>query len=152
MGFLILANLEDELTAALHQRIKHIRKDMQSFEQNDKKAFLEEIEKDDFHEMNSPWSEYLKLEALKLLDSLTPIEDRFLVEVEHYRLIPEELRDFLESNPDNMFKLGTRLKQAINAKERLAELEQVLEGFHCDDCSRREECILYRILRKKQVT
>lgn len=80
------------------------------------------------------------------------MEDQFLIEVEHYRMIPEDLRDFLESNPDNMFKLGNRLKQALKAKEKLAELKRLSESTKCSECSGKHNCILYDLLKNKQVS
>jgi hypothetical protein len=115
---------------------------------SDKEDFLREIEKEDFKEITDFWKEYLRLEALKLLDALAPIEDRFLIEVEHYRLIPEELRAFLESTPENMFKLARRLQQALDAQERLAELKNLMRWVNCGDCNKKEGCIIFRILKK----
>ena len=148
-GFLILAYLEDELTAALYDRIKHIRKVLQSLSPSDKEDFLKEIEKEDYKDITDFWKEYLRLEALKLLDVLVPIENRFLIEVEHYRLIPEELRAFLESTPENMFKLARLLQQALVAQERLAELENLLEYINCIDCTKKDKCIIFRIIKKR---
>jgi hypothetical protein len=80
------------------------------------------------------------------------MEDQLLVEVEHYRMIPKDLREFLESNPDNMFKLGNRLKEALKAKEKLAELERLSERTKCSECNSRHNCIINELLKNKQIT
>jgi hypothetical protein len=115
---------------------------------SEKQDFLKEIEKDDFEDITNFWKEYLRLEALKLLDALAPIEDRFLIEVEHYRLIPEELRAFLESTPENMFKLARRLQEAQIAQERLDEIENLLGLVNRSECDEKERCIVFRLIKE----
>jgi hypothetical protein len=115
---------------------------------SEKQDFLKEIEKDDFEDITNFWKEYLRLEALKLLDALAPIEDRFLIEVEHYRLIPEELRAFIESTPENMFKLARRLQEALIAQERLDEIENLLGLVNRSECDEKERCIVFRLIKE----
>jgi hypothetical protein len=48
-------------------------------------------------------------------------------EVEHYRLLPREIREFLESDPSHMFKLATELKNAVALYKLLRESKIVIE-------------------------
>jgi len=48
-------------------------------------------------------------------------------EVEHYRLLPKEIREFLESDPSHMFKLATELKNAVTFYKLLRESTIIIE-------------------------
>lgn len=48
-------------------------------------------------------------------------------EVEHYRLLPKEIREFLESDPSHMFKLATELKNAVNFYKLFRENTIIIE-------------------------
>jgi len=47
-------------------------------------------------------------------------------EVEYYRLLPDEIRDFLESDPSNMFILARRLKEAVASREILNRIRELV--------------------------
>jgi len=47
-------------------------------------------------------------------------------EVEYYRLLPDEIRDFLESDPSNMFILARRLKEAVASREILNKIRELI--------------------------
>jgi len=48
-------------------------------------------------------------------------------EVEHYRLLPKEIREFLESDPANMFKLAIELKNAVTFYKLFRENTIIIE-------------------------
>jgi len=47
-------------------------------------------------------------------------------EVEYYRLLPDEIRGFLESDPSNMFILASRLKEAVASREILNKIRELV--------------------------
>lgn len=52
---------------------------------------------------------------------------RLFKEVEHYRLLPREIREFLESEPSHMFKLAAELKNAVTFYKLLRESTIIIE-------------------------
>ena len=48
-------------------------------------------------------------------------------EVEYYRLLPDEIRDFLESDPSNMFILASRLKEAVASRDILNKIRKLID-------------------------
>jgi len=52
---------------------------------------------------------------------MDPTLSKLFQEVEHYRLLPKEIREFLESDPAHMFKLATELKNAVTFYKLLRE-------------------------------
>ena len=48
-------------------------------------------------------------------------------DAETYRIIPPELRMFLESSTEVMYTLGRRLTEAVNARDQVAAIREYLE-------------------------
>ena len=58
---------------------------------------------------------------------MDPTLSKLFQEVEHYRLLPKEIREFLESDPAHMFKLATELKNAVTFYKLLRNNTIIIE-------------------------
>lgn len=58
---------------------------------------------------------------------MDPTLSELFREVEHYRLLPKEIREFLESDPANMFKLAAELKNAVTFYKLFRENTIIIE-------------------------
>ena len=58
-----------------------------------------------------------------------------IVESECYRILPKEIRDFLESSPETMFEFIRRLNEAVSSREKIHRLSVLMESMSKDSPS-----------------
>jgi signal transduction histidine kinase len=73
-------------------------------------------------------SKFITDNAHELRSSLRNI----LLDSEYYKILPKEIRDFLESSPETMFSFIRRLNEAVSSREKIHKLSSIIEHTHVE--------------------
>ena len=91
-------------------------------------------------------------DAEELMSQLDSVFGDLLSDAERYQILPIEMRDFLEADPDSMFTFARKMHTAILSNMHLMEIRSLLErnsaspSFH-EDC---ESCVSRLLLEEIQ--
>ncbi|MFH2111924.1 MAG: hypothetical protein ABIJ47_11775 [Candidatus Bathyarchaeota archaeon] len=67
-------------------------------------------------------------------------------DAETYRMIPSELRLFLESNSEAMYALGRRLTEAVNARDQVTVIRDYIDMAKSNSEKKCAKCELMEII------
>ena len=122
-------------------------------------SYLKQINTGDdatIKELNRILSEFSQDQASRdaeeLMSQLDSVFDDLLSDAERYQILPIEMRDFLEADPDSMFTFARKMHTAIISNTHLMEIRSLLErnsespSFH-EDC---KSCVSRSLLEEIQ--
>ena len=122
-------------------------------------SYLKQVNTGDdatIEELNRILSEFSQDQASRdaeeLMSQLDSVFGDLLSDAERYQILPIEMRDFLEADPDSMFTFARKMHTAILSNMHLMEIRSLLErnsaspSFH-EDC---ESCVSRLLLEEIQ--
>jgi DNA-binding GntR family transcriptional regulator len=66
-------------------------------------------------------------DAEELMSQLDSVFEELFSDAERYQILPIEMRDFLEANPDSMFTFARKMHSAILSNMHMVEIRSLLE-------------------------
>jgi hypothetical protein len=97
-------------------------------------SFLNQVNTGDdatIEELNRILSEFSQDQASRdaeeLMSQLDSVFEELFSDAERYQILPIEMRDFLEANPDSMFTFARKMHSAILSNMHMVEIRSLLE-------------------------
>lgn len=120
-------------------------------------SFLKQVNTGDdatIEELNRILSEFSQDQASRdaeeLMSQLDSVFDELFSDAERYQILPIEMRDFLEADPDSMFTFARKMHAAILSNMHMVEIRSLLErnsepSTLFEDC---ESCVSRSLLEE----
>ena len=93
-----------------------------------------------------------KRNAEELMGYLDSVLENLLIDAERYQILPKEMREFLEADPDSMFTFARRLHTAIQAEIQMMKIIKLLDKTQQNsvqrDCLNCSFCLTLNCIRK----
>ena len=96
--------------------------------------FLEQVKTGDnatLDELNRILGEFSQDQARRdaedLMSQLGSVFEDMFSDAERYQILPIEMRDFLEADPDSMFTFARKMQTAVFSKTQITEIIHLLE-------------------------
>ena len=139
--------IQDEFSKTYFSQQKKILQDLYSLSEEDKKMMLRELCKDNYYHVSEKWRNLFRVYSEEIFAVIDPLIQQALCDAEMYRMLPEIMRQFIESDPENMFTLARKMNEAVEAKKILDELrEEIVDNRGCE---KNQVCRLESYLKKR---